>query len=65
MHCRFHLQSISHQQFDDKALGFMAKICKHAFFKSHIIVPDVEDRTAIVFSRERRNSSETVTESFS
>lgn len=62
-HPRFHLQSISHQQFDDKSLSFMAEVGKHALFKSHIIVPDVENRTAVVFSGERRNSSETAKQS--
>lgn len=57
--CRFHLQSISHQQFDDESLGFMAEVGKHAFFKSHVIVSDVENRAAVIFSSKRRNSSET------
>lgn len=60
---RFHLQSISHQQFDDESLGFMAEVGKHAFFKSHIIVSDVENRAAVIFSSKRRNSSETAKQS--
>lgn len=58
----WHSHFISHQQFDNKSLGFRAEVRKHALFKSHIIVPDVKDRASVILSRKGRHTSEAVVE---
>lgn len=35
------LQSVHHQQLDDKSLRFFAQVRKHALLKRHVVVPDV------------------------
>lgn len=54
----WHSHFISHQQFYNKSLGLRAEVSKHALFKSHVIVPDVEDRAPIILSSKGRHPSE-------
>lgn len=49
-------QSVCYQQLYDKAFGLSAQLSKHTLFKSHIIVPDVEHRAAVVLSSKWGNS---------
>lgn len=49
-------QPICHQQLYDEPPGLSAELGKHALFEGHIVVPDVQDRAAVVLAGEWRNS---------
>lgn len=51
-------QPVRYQQFDDKPFRLSAKISKHVLFKSHIVVPDVQDGAAVAFPGKRGDSSQ-------
>lgn len=52
-------QPVCDQQLDDEALGFSTEVREHSLLKSHVVVPDVEQRAAVILSSKRRHASHT------
>lgn len=56
------LQSVHHQELDDKPLRFFAEVRKHALLKRHVVVPDVQGCGSVILPSERGHASQAETQ---
>lgn len=52
-------QPVCNQQLYDETFGLSAQVREHAFLEGHVIVPDVQYRTAIILPSKWRDSCQT------